>query len=178
MLPLTLSEIVVIKVTIATSYFVIDRSANDSSSRKDLFWLRFMLLWEYPRKILCIIKYHGGRSRVHLAVPTEWVSSQTNESHLCKLSSSFTMGLYGSLYDYIIHVALIASFQHPLGLCLSGIKLPLWTTLNPLPLPPLVCTINRGEANLQELFELQFRNKKTQDKHRYHHETDRPENGS
>ena len=47
-------------------------------------------------------------SRGHLAVSTKWFSSQTNENCLCK--TSFTMGLcaYGSLYDYIILITLIA----------------------------------------------------------------------
>ena len=39
---------------------------------------------------------------------------------MCKLISPFTMGLYGSPYDYVIHVAtsrvpLITSFQPPLA---------------------------------------------------------------
>ena len=67
--------------------------------------------WESPRKILRVIKCHSGRSRAHLAVSTERVSSQTNESCLCKSSWPFTMGLYGSQYDYVIRVSLITSFQ-------------------------------------------------------------------
>ena len=52
-------------------------------------------------KILCIIKCHSGRSRTHLAVSTERIKFQTNKSCLCtSSSSSFTVGLYGSSYDY------------------------------------------------------------------------------
>ena len=65
--------------------------------------------WKSTRKTLRIIKWHSGRSRGHLTVFTEWVLLQTNESCLCKSISSFTMGLYGSLYDYVIHIALIAT---------------------------------------------------------------------
>ena len=74
-------------------------------------------------------KCHSCRSRAHLSVSTEQVSSQTNESCLCKSISPFTMGLYGSPYDYVIHVAIIAtsciplitSFQPPLpGVCVEG----------------------------------------------------------
>ena len=72
---------------------------------------------------LFLEKYNSGRSRAHLAAPTEWVLSQTNESCLCKLISPFTLGLYGSPHDYVIHagiiattrVALITSFQPPLS---------------------------------------------------------------
>ena len=68
-------------------------------------------------------KYHSRRSRAHLAVSTERVLFQTNTGCLCKSISPFTMGLYGSPYDYVIHVALIAtshvsliiSFRPPLG---------------------------------------------------------------
>ena len=80
-----------------------------------------MFPWESLWKIL---HAYSGRSRAHLTVSTEWVSSQTNKSCLCKSSSPFTMGLYGSPYDYVIHVAIIAtlrialitSFQPPLTL--------------------------------------------------------------
>ena len=81
----------------------------------------------FPRKhskASCIRKSYSGRSRAHLAASTEWVSSQTNESCLCKSISPFTVGLYGSPCDYVIHVGLIAtshvslitSFQPPLTL--------------------------------------------------------------
>ena len=74
-----------------------------------------------PHRKFCVSE---NRSRAHLAVSTEWVLSQTNESCLCKSSSPFTMGLHGSQYDYVIHVALITilrislstSFQPPLCL--------------------------------------------------------------
>ena len=56
----------------------------------------------------CIRRSYSDRSRAHLAVSTEWVSSETNKNSLCKSSSPFTMGLYGSLYD-CHHVALIAT---------------------------------------------------------------------
>ena len=77
--------------------------------------------WESTWKIQHIIKCYRGWFRSHLAVSTESVSSQTNESCLCKLSWPFTMGLYGSQYHYIIcvalitisHISLIASFQPP-----------------------------------------------------------------
>ena len=55
-----------------------------------------------------IRKSYSGWSRAHLTISTEWVSSQTNESFLSKLISLFTVGFYGSLYDYIIYIALIA----------------------------------------------------------------------
>ena len=38
----------------------------------------------------------------------EWILSQ---SCLCKLSSPFTMGFYGSLHDCVIHIALITCHQ-------------------------------------------------------------------
>ena len=58
---------------------------------------------------------YSSRSRAHLAVSTEWVLSQANGSCLCKSISSFTIDFYCSLYDYIIHIALNASFQPPLN---------------------------------------------------------------
>ena len=66
----------------------------------------------FPRKLSNasrIRKSYSGRSRAHLATSTEWVSSPTNKSCLCKSISPFTMGLYGSPYDYVIHVGLIAT---------------------------------------------------------------------
>ena len=47
----------------------------------------------------------SGRSRAHLTVSTERVLFQTNKSCLCKSISPFTMGLYGSPYDYVARVA-------------------------------------------------------------------------
>ena len=55
-------------------------------------------------------------------VSTERVLLQANKGCLCKSISPFTMGHYGSQYDYVIHIALIAtsctslitSFQPPL----------------------------------------------------------------
>ena len=73
-----------------------------------------MFPWESPWEIFRAIKCHSCRSRAHLAVSTEQVSFQTNESCLCKSISPFTMGLYGSPYDYVIHVAIIASSRVPL----------------------------------------------------------------
>ena len=49
---------------------------------------------------------HSGWSKAHLAISTEQVP---NKGCLCKSISIFTMGLYSSPYDYIIHVALIAT---------------------------------------------------------------------
>ena len=57
---------------------------------------------ESPRKTLHVIKCHGGWSRAHLTVSTERVLFQTNKSCLCKSISPFTMGHYGSQYDYVI----------------------------------------------------------------------------
>ena len=54
-------------------------------------------------------KNYSGWSRAHLAIFTECVSSQTNKRCLCKSSWPFTLGLYGSQYDYVIHVALIGT---------------------------------------------------------------------
>ena len=79
----------------------------------------------FPRKhsnASRIRKSYSDQSRAHLAASTEWVSSQTNERCLCKSISPFTMCLYGSPHDYVIHVGLIAtthaslitSFQPPL----------------------------------------------------------------
>ena len=67
-----------------------------------------------------IRKSYSERSRAHLAVSTEWVSSKTNESCLCKLSWPFTMGLYDSLYDchscgtncYLAHITASNLFWH------------------------------------------------------------------
>ena len=56
-------------------------------------------LWGFQRKhsnVSHIRKSHSGWSRAHLAVSTEWVLSQTNESCLWKSSPPFTMGLYGN----------------------------------------------------------------------------------
>ena len=59
---------------------------------------------------------------VDLAASTERVSSQTNKICLCKSVSPFTMGHYGSPYDYVIYIAIIATscvppitFQPPLS---------------------------------------------------------------
>jgi len=63
-------------------------------------------LRKFPSKhsnALCIKKSYSSQSKAHLAVSTEWVSFQTNESCSCKSSSPFTMGLYGSLYDCVCH---------------------------------------------------------------------------
>ena len=68
----------------------------------------------FPRKhsnASSVRKSYSSWSRAHLAVSTEWVLSETNKSCLCKSISPFTMGLYGSPYDYIIHVGLIATSQ-------------------------------------------------------------------
>ena len=54
----------------------------------------------FPRK--CSMrkgKCYSSRSGSHLAVSTEWVLPQTNETCLCKSSSPFTMGFYSCLYD-------------------------------------------------------------------------------
>ena len=64
-----------------------------------------------PMENLCITKCHTCQYTAHLAVSNESVSCRTNKRCLCKLSSPFTMGLYGSQYDYIIHIALIATSQ-------------------------------------------------------------------
>ena len=80
---------------------------------------------EIPGKILRVIKCHISQSRAHLTVSTEQVLFQTSKSCLRKLISPFTIGLYGSLYNYVVHIALIAylarshaslitSFQPPL----------------------------------------------------------------
>ena len=53
-----------------------------------------------------ITKDYSGQSGALLTVSTERVSFQTSEGAIVKID--FTMGLYGSPYDYIIHVALIA----------------------------------------------------------------------
>ena len=68
----------------------------------------------FPRKHLIALrirKSYSNQSRAHLATSTEWVSSQTNESCSCQLISPFTMDLkvYGSPYDYVIHVGLIVA---------------------------------------------------------------------
>ena len=71
----------------------------------------------FPRKhsnASPIRKSYSGQSRAHLAASTEWVSYQVNESCLCKSISPFTMKLYSSTYDYVIHMPLI---QPPLGCC-------------------------------------------------------------
>ena len=89
-----------------------------------LWWQKF--LRGFPRKhsnVSHIRKSKSSQSRSQLAVSTEWVSSQTNKSCSCKSISPFTMGLYGSLYDYVIHTVLLAtshaslitSCQPPLG---------------------------------------------------------------
>ena len=63
-----------------------------SNLKKLVFWL-----WQYstmgtPRTLATTFrKSYSGRSRAHLAVSTAWVSSQTNESCLCKSSWPFTM---------------------------------------------------------------------------------------
>ena len=67
------------------------------------------------------LKHHSDWFRAHLAVSTERVLFQKNKGCLCKSISPFTMGLYGSLQDFTIHVALITtlcvslitSFQPP-----------------------------------------------------------------
>ena len=67
---------------------------------------------EFPRKhsyASHIGKSYSSWSRAHLTVSTEWVLFETNKSCLCKSMSSFTMVPYGSLNDYIIHIALIAT---------------------------------------------------------------------
>ena len=80
---------------------------------------------EIPGEILRVIKCHISQSRAHLIVSTEQVLFQTSKSCLRKLISPFTIGLNGSPYDYVIHIALIAylarshaslitSFQPPL----------------------------------------------------------------
>ena len=76
-------------------------------------------------KCFAVRKSYSSQSRAHLAVSTEQVSSQTNKSCLCKSSWPFTISLYGSQYDHVIHVALITipcvslitSFQPPLHVC-------------------------------------------------------------
>ena len=101
-----------------------------SSTSTAIVVLYTQKIWGFPCKfswkILCIIKCHSDRSRAHLAVSAEWVLFQTNESCLRKLSSPFTMGLYGSLYNCVIHVSLITSFQPPLG---QGMRLTVWKNL-------------------------------------------------
>jgi len=42
-------------------------------------------------------------------VQNKQTNKQTNKCCLCKSISPFTMGLYRSLHDYIIHEALIAT---------------------------------------------------------------------
>ena len=51
--------------------------------------------WESPRKFLCIIKCHTSQSRAYLVVSNEF---QTRAVSI----SPFTIGLYGSLHDYVI----------------------------------------------------------------------------
>ena len=56
-----------------------------------------------PQTTLHIIKCHNGRSKAHLAVSLERVSSR---APLRELISHFTMGLYGSSYDYVALILL------------------------------------------------------------------------
>ena len=87
--------------------------------------------WESQWKIVNIIKCHGRQSRAHLAVSTERVSFRTKNGCLWKPILHFTMGLYSSLHDYIIHITLIAtsrislitSFQHPLSCSSHSVKI-------------------------------------------------------
>ena len=82
--------------------------------RYDDFHIKLMPALEITAEILRIVKCHNSWSRAHLAVSTEWVLSQTNENCLCESSSPFTMGLYGSPYDYLILIVLIACGCHTL----------------------------------------------------------------
>ena len=68
--------------THTASGWTLDRLLSSSSHPK-----HFRVSLGTPTKPLCIIKYHRGWSRAHLAV---------KESCLCKSSWPFTMDLYGA----------------------------------------------------------------------------------
>ena len=56
--------------------------------------------------------HHENVIAVNLELTWQYPLSEfraKNESSLCKSVSLFTMGFYVNLYDYIIHVALIAT---------------------------------------------------------------------
>ena len=71
---------------------------------------------------LCTIKCHSTQSKAHLAAfMSEVHAKQTEVFTVNQLHLSPCMGLYGSLYDYVIHLVLIAimvisGFQPPLEL--------------------------------------------------------------
>ena len=106
-----------------------------------------MFPWESQWKILRVIKCHSGQSRAHLTVPTERVLFQANESCLCKSIWPFTTGIYGSPYDYVIPVALVAtsrvtnitSFQPPLrtdvGRTFGSVRVMKGLKVTEIPLP-------------------------------------------
>ena len=59
----------------------------------------FMVIPKETLKCIAYRKSYSSQFRAYLAGSTEWVSSQTSQSLLCKLISPSTMGLYGSPYD-------------------------------------------------------------------------------
>ena len=65
-------------------------------------WNIWEVPWESLQTTLCIVKCHSRQFRVHLTVSTSEFHSEQARVPLCKSIP------HGRLYDYIIHVALIA----------------------------------------------------------------------